>query len=1073
MAATEESPTPPSPGPEEQEAPRKTTPQALARELGRLDLVLAVLGLVFAFLLGSFAVRNSDFWMHLASGRAVAEGKGAVSSDPFSYTAGPYWANHNWLYDLVVYSISRLMGGPESPAGAAALVVLKAVVVTLLAWTMLCVRRPGASFWAPIGCAILAVLVMSTRLFFQPTLCSLLFLALTVAVLERKSRIGTWLLPVLFLVWTNTDIWFLLGPAVVLLYLVGAWLEQSMLPESWQVAPAVPGRVRALALVFIAGLAACFVHPAFFVNPSAYISTMMPPFAGITGARGTVRGDRALAINLLSPFEGDFFQFLGAGLNLAALSYYLFLLVGMVSFVLACTRTLPVSRLLTWGFFFVLSVLTIRNIPLWAALAGPITALNFQDFSIGSFGLLPRITPGWKTWSLVGRIASILLVIGLLALAWPGWLQETPFSREGQQTHRVQWTIPADVSYRQAALQLRAWREAGLIGETDHGFNYSPDFANYCAWFCPSEQGFFDYRAQRFPDTVTEQYVTIRKEFRLSTSGGPNEEGLPSTWAAAFREHGIDHVALDLLDANAPYIWPRMIGDWGRWTLLYLDGRTGIFRWNEAQASDNSRDRQAPTPFGRIPRLDPDALAFGPENPKAPAEGPGKPPARAGLIDRYVHGVPTIPLAADGALYYQAYFDDMARTWPERYIKGFSRRPDDANAWRAVVDFLRKGGELGMAPASVGIATVWDPTSQIIEAYANILVQRQAVGPTGAVILAIRAARQAIQESPDVAQPYQRMARSYQAIWGSVEDSWIGAQNRRNFARRQEMRQVQQTTALEYTLRLRPDDAESHAELFQIYQRLGWFDLALSHLEGVTRSTKKAPAEKEEDFEEKMKRLSKAANDLEAVVKKQEGAYENESKNQPLFARAAIAIKYGLAKRSLDFFLDADLSGLQIEDVQLLLYLLLHTGQPEEARVVLEKEDIKASTRLDLDWYMTLVGAASGNYALADKHLAQSIDGMQKSYVQRALSVVQAQAFHGVTLTSVSATQDTTAGLKQLADYLVIRGILLLEQGQTAKAAECFRTALDVDGGEKFQFDSRAIAVNYLELIERYSSKRP
>src|SRR5262245_28831100 len=98
-AAPESIPLPP-PAP-----PRpRTTPGQLAAEIARLDRALAVVVLVFAFLLGSFAARNSDLWMRLASGRLIANFEYTFGTDPFSYaTADRYWVNHDWLYDLFIY----------------------------------------------------------------------------------------------------------------------------------------------------------------------------------------------------------------------------------------------------------------------------------------------------------------------------------------------------------------------------------------------------------------------------------------------------------------------------------------------------------------------------------------------------------------------------------------------------------------------------------------------------------------------------------------------------------------------------------------------------------------------------------------------------------------------------------------------------------------------------------------------------------------------------------------------------------------------------------------------------------
>src|SRR5262249_50103913 len=103
-------PLPPLPSPPQ----RQTGGEQLAAEIARLDRALVAVVLTLAFLLASVAVRNSDFWMHLATGRLIARGQYHFGVDPFSYTRAAYWANHSWLYDLILYGLASASGGPES-----------------------------------------------------------------------------------------------------------------------------------------------------------------------------------------------------------------------------------------------------------------------------------------------------------------------------------------------------------------------------------------------------------------------------------------------------------------------------------------------------------------------------------------------------------------------------------------------------------------------------------------------------------------------------------------------------------------------------------------------------------------------------------------------------------------------------------------------------------------------------------------------------------------------------------------------------------------------------------------------
>ncbi len=220
------------------DAAQPVTATDLRSEALRLDLVLVFLVVVLAGLLASFPVRNSDFWMHLATGRRILAGEANFGVDPYSFTtAGVYWANAAWGYDVLLYGLTRLGGGPDQALAGYLVVGAKALLIALLALVMLLTSRRNQSLWMPAVCTLVGLLAMSFRLILQPTLISALFLALTIFILQfprhedrtRGSRPNSkiyWLLPVLFLIWANMDEWFVLGPLVVILFLLGQGLQQ-------------------------------------------------------------------------------------------------------------------------------------------------------------------------------------------------------------------------------------------------------------------------------------------------------------------------------------------------------------------------------------------------------------------------------------------------------------------------------------------------------------------------------------------------------------------------------------------------------------------------------------------------------------------------------------------------------------------------------------------------------------------------------------------------------------------------------------------------------------------------------
>src|SRR5262249_51680382 len=207
-------------------------------------------------------------------GRHVVQGGFAsFGSDPFSYTTTMYWANHAWLFDVMLYGLTSLAGGIDAPAAGIVLVGFKALLIVALAVTLLACGRPGRSLWAPVFCTALAIVALSPRLTLSPVCCSYLLLGLTLYVLflparrraqdpqARGTQRAYWLLVPLFILWVNLDSWFLLGPLAAGLYLLGEYLHQTFSPVRTGDDAPEPRELRTLALALVVGLAGCLINP--------------------------------------------------------------------------------------------------------------------------------------------------------------------------------------------------------------------------------------------------------------------------------------------------------------------------------------------------------------------------------------------------------------------------------------------------------------------------------------------------------------------------------------------------------------------------------------------------------------------------------------------------------------------------------------------------------------------------------------------------------------------------------------------------------------------------------------------
>jgi tetratricopeptide (TPR) repeat protein len=1067
-------------------------PEQLRKEIARLDLALAGIALVLAFLLASFAARNSDLWLRLARGRLYAHGTFLLNSDPYTYTTGANgWVNHSWLYDLALYALATIAGGAATPVGGAVLVVAKALVVTFLAWVMLAIRRPGQSLWAPAACAGLALLVVSPRLSYHPWIVSYLFLGLTLYMLvrpqlqqpqparlaqPRRSPLAVyWFLPLLFVLWVNLDRWFFLGPLAVALFLVGEGVQRLVNPVRTGPDAPEPRQLVRLALVLVVGLAACLI------SPYGYRAFTLPAELSWKTPFGLLAQDPTFRFMFLSPFQPEYRQYRHLGLNVAGMAYYLLVAASLGSFALSL-KGWRWWRFTVWLGFAILSGLQLHLVPFFAIVAGPIMALNLQDLSVRWAGAATRVEPLWKLWSLGGRIATLALGVLLLLGTWPGWLHGRP--DDVSPGHRVAWRVDIAPGLRQAAEQLKAWHGAGILTPNGHGFNFGPDITNYCAWFCaddktflPLEPGFLDYRLEAFPEKVVKEYLETRQALDpLGTSGA---SAPPVDWPEIFRSHGINHLVLNEVDRAEPpdrfpfpLIWLSLMGRPDRWKLVFLDeGRTSIFLWEDPGAPADSGPP--------LPRFDPRPLAFGPQAVQAPAAGPGRGPQPRDLWERYLRG-PAEPAAESQLVHrYLGYYNLVRPIWLSSALPA--------------TEFAAWTGTLAQVPLTPGTALVSVPgtsvlTSAVLRAMFRMaeagdpkafdyFLRDKDVGPTAALFLGVRAARQAIADSPDaLSAPYASLADIYQQLWDRVEQHWQRANLRASPAGqrhpRELLRQVQVVTALESALKVQPHDETVHRLLYTVYLRSQFLDLALEHEQEIVTLMKASgpqAAETRDDFNRRLAAEEKRLKDLDTLVNRRETDFELKGANLPLLYRAQLAQRSGLARAALDLLLKARPEEMDPVTAEMQLQLLLLTGGHLDPQVeFLDRlEAFRDRPGMLLERYGLLYDASLGNYEKAGAALEDAIAQMERNYMERMLGALQINTFIYPGPAGMQQFNNIFEDVRLTADHRVLRGMLALEQGDTATAARFFDRALHMGDGQPLDFESRPIALHYLELLER------
>jgi hypothetical protein len=990
-----------SPGQEEPAAivlpprPAPPPPEGFLRRVRFLDGALVLFVLTFAFLVALFPIRNSDLLLHLAMGRAIANGDYHFGTDPFTYTSeGVYWVNHSWLFDLTSYALYEM-----TARGGELLVIFKALAIAALAFVLLQAgRRPGQSLWIPAVCTALAVLVVSPRLLLQPTIVSYLFLGVTFWLLQRweaaptdpAARRSLWLLPLLFILWVNLDDWFLLGPLTVGLYLAALVFSERF--RSAQGEPA--GAWRTLGLIFVAGLAACLV------NPHHYHAFELPDQLGLTGAAQVLRQEGAAYARaqnnwfgswFVSPFTSIYFQ--SSFLSAAGLAYFLLALLGIVSFVLTWEfggkpasgeSTLP--RLVIWMAFFALSFFYVRVIPFFAIVAGPIAARNFLEFAARRFGAAPRLGVGWRRWSLAGRTLSLLACVVLMAAAWPGWLQARP-----HETRRVGVGMILDPSLVQAAEKIKEWREKGLLPEGSLGFNVSPPVADYLAWFCPQERTFFNFHLSAAP-AVAHEYSSIRRALIEGVSGAASpaseeEAAVTVPWNAPFRTHNVRFVILNFLDPNqSATALQQMLLSPQQFTPLYVEGRTSIFGWTAPidPLADPlvPLDKKPVDEFAGL-RLDFNRLAFGPNAVPAPRDRPERSPRVRPWWTTFLNPPGSRPPDSDQAYVDWWMFEGQAPLWSL-----YNRQ----NWFEFLLSSLSglsngPGGPMGGGAVSAMSFYFHPRIGDVVQT--NYLSTLDA-GPPADLYLAIRAARRGLGIHPDDARTWLILGHSYYLLSHKTKEATRSQPSLR------EIRQAQAAAALHQALSLGQDLANdnpglaqlAHETLAQLYRELGFFDLWAKHEKESVRSIKalgRSHREKPESFQARIEAMDKRVKALEDEVNERKNAYQLEAENKPVREKAAIAHTKGLAEEALKILRSADANEIMAVEgpqragdvVQRQLTLLFSTGQLEEIRDSLEENlrpllgRVPGTPMSTYDWFQIKLAVASGDYEQADKLLAQ------------------------------------------------------------------------------------------------------
>lgn len=316
--------------------------------------LLLCFGLIVLF--GLHLVNDSDLGFHLRTGQWIAQNHRVPSLDAFTYTASNReYLDMEWLYQFGLY-LSWACGGY-------ALLSISHIVLALMAFFLLWSRTREAGVWPGISVLLFLITVLAAepRFRVRPEILTWVFLSFVLWILDsrvRRKRDLLFLLPLIQLLWVNTEGLFFLGPVVMGIYLFGV--------RGWPV-KLDPKLFRYSVLSALA----CLINP-------YWVRGLLFPLSLLT----TLSSSNLFKYSVLEfqpPWSFHPADWAPVPSYLWAYKGFCFIFLILL---IATAKSRKFHEWLLAVFFFLLSLMAVRNIPLFMIAAVPLAAACWKDLKL-------------------------------------------------------------------------------------------------------------------------------------------------------------------------------------------------------------------------------------------------------------------------------------------------------------------------------------------------------------------------------------------------------------------------------------------------------------------------------------------------------------------------------------------------------------------------------------------------------------------------------------------------------------------------------------------------------------------
>lgn len=221
---------------------------------------------------------DGDLPRHILTGNLILQTRRVPTTDIFSFrTAGYPSFPHEWLSQVIFAFIYDWLGLDG--------IVLLTALIIMLTWAIVYHQAMFKSKSIFLALLFIALGVGASQIHVlpRPHIFTYLLTAIWIALLESMEENKTpiwWLLPIVMLLWVNMHGMFVLGIAILGIYLVGDFLDQSSL--SWF----RTHKARSFLLAGVLSLLATFFSPAgpkiwaaiASLGSNAYITSKIPEY---------------------------------------------------------------------------------------------------------------------------------------------------------------------------------------------------------------------------------------------------------------------------------------------------------------------------------------------------------------------------------------------------------------------------------------------------------------------------------------------------------------------------------------------------------------------------------------------------------------------------------------------------------------------------------------------------------------------------------------------------------------------------------------------------------------------------